>query len=193
MNKEARPCCCCDCLPLAKSCVGQLWQCVFMITWLYLTLTFVFFYKHSWDYLSNDIENILLHCVPSPQVTAPSVTRLFLIPLEKEGEWVPVSLPCPKKRAKPYHWLKGAIQRWREQGMGSLFICTRKRLQESTGLLSVSLKLHPSIVSQAPARQQTLTCIKTDNLEKNKRKSRVFTKMKIMVTLYNCQKLINRP
>lgn len=59
-------------------------------------------------------------------------------------------------------------------------------------LLYASLKRRPSVASQAPVGQRTLTCIKTDNLEKNKRKKkkeRFFIQIKIlMVTLYNFQK-----
>lgn len=96
-----------------------------------------------------------------------------------------MSIPCPNKRVKPHQ--KGYSVytglRSREQGKESLFICTWKRLQEFTLLISASLKRCPSVASQALARHQTLTYIKIDNREKNKRKQRekkIFTKMKIL-------------
>lgn len=56
----------------------------------------------------------------------------------------------------------------REQGKGSWLVCAWKRFQDSTMLISASLKQCLSAASQALARQQTLTRIKTDNLEKKK-------------------------
>ena len=144
------------------------------------------------------MKKIWLHCVPSPQVTAPGVTRLlwqvFLYSIRKnnEGEWVPGHLPCPDKRVTPHHWLKGAVPYplpWNQGNRrGACSSALRKqgnRLQESTTLISASLKRRPSGASQALARQQTLTRIKNwqswrkrTKEQKKKTKERSFPKWK---------------
>lgn len=61
----------------------------------------------------------------------------------------------------------------REQGKGSWFVCTWKRFQDSTMLISAQLKWRLSAASQALARQQTLTRNKTDNLEKKQKNKKL--------------------
>lgn len=72
-----------------------------------------------------------------------------------------------------------------------------RALGKGSWLVFASLKQRSSAVSQTRARQQTLTHITIDNIEKNKtkqnreKKSDVQQNENIMVILYNCQKLIN--
>lgn len=126
--------------------------------------------------------------------TAAQVCFFFYSTGGRKENKCPVSLPCPKSEAtslvKKGHFCIHSLEIKGTRG-------TWKRLQESTMLISASLKWHPSAASQALARQQTLTRIKIDNLEKNTKKRKTKTKKihqneNIMDILYNCQKHIDR-
>lgn len=184
LNVEARPCSCHWLNPVSVS-WGSVssWSldCVWHLAFVKAdVVSFLFFYR-AVDYLSIDSEKTLLHCVPSNQVTAPGVTQLhwqspFFFQLEK-GRNTCATVPFLSKRENEATSLVKKSNsvlthlKSREQGKGSWFVCTWKRFQDSTMLISASLKWRLSAASQALARQQTLTRNKTDNLEKkNKNK-----------------------
>lgn len=145
-------------LPLEKSC--QSFEAVLvhdhLIVWTSQILEkemllFSFSLYRAGDCLSFDNGKDLTPWFSSPQVTIPDVTRLC---------WQGQERCCWSSLSLDKEWGCSVItpSKWVQKRKISFFF-TLQRLQESSLLVSASIKRCPSAESQALARQQTLTRI----------------------------------